>query len=252
MKITDLNEWEEAKPWTPKAEEMPSAQNATSIGNYPTEHVNIDVKKEEKMGEITYYACDHTGNTIGYMIVKLLRKPYGQVKRVETIKPQQGIAKGLYLFVVRIDGIKLISDNRMTTLGAKVWDSLINNSAYNNGVKVCVVDMATQSRYSIEQAKSQKVHTHDHDIVTLPELDKRPPTNDPRDFRQSGSPQHQRFYYLAEAWWHQDCHMILEEIKRPPIELNPFPIFEGYDDNFWKEPAPGNASYRWFTGSGDP
>ena len=200
MKISDLYEYEEIK-FTPP-DPLPKLDNTAEllgelsckIGKLPVYKIN------DNSGYTTFIVVDKNNKTLAFLDLCVIHSPYAQVKNAYCNLPNNGIMTGLYIFMVRHEHFKLISDYNMSIDGEQLWNAIIKKNLLN----VRVLDLETGKKYSLEDASKQNIKTNDGDLVTLPKMDDRDKTE-------------QRFMYIAESKHMKLNSKIIEELSEEEI-----------------------------------
>jgi hypothetical protein len=212
MKIKEvcgqINEWIQMDD-TPFV--MPPHRGSKKVGAIDIKLGKYEVRRLDKPNYSYFFVIDKTTKKpIAFTLLKMMNAPYGMPRNAYSTIKNQGIMTALFHFIVREQGIKLLSDFEMTRDGEKLWRSIIARRLLN----VSIIDLIGGEQYSFDDVGLSK--TTDGEIVRLPEKDDRPiPTNITGD----NADKKQRFMYLAEKF---ECAKTLLEDADPRVD--PFGI----------------------------
>lgn len=189
MKISELVEYHEVT-FTPPAQLPEINDKSKYLGELSCKIGKLKVYKNDEPGFKTFIVTDKDNKTVAFLDLNFLPVPnYAQVKNAYCTIPNNGVMTNLYIFMVRHESVKLISDYHMSKDGEELWAAIIKKNLLN----VSVIDLNNGTRYSLADAKKQNHKTKDNVIVTLPNLDKR---DDPSHGKLENT---QRFMYIAES-----------------------------------------------------
>ena len=194
---------------------FPESTNAIKINQRPLlwKFGDLDVYELKDTDYSYYFVKDKYNSVVARAKVVIFQPPYAQVVFVKSEVTGKQIMSGLFTFLVRDYGLKLLSDSLMTDAGVKLWKSLPSTAP---SLVMSVVDFYDGSQYDINDVNNGKCKTQDDMVVILPEKDNKPTADNPTDLKNNPKDK-QRFYYIVESQGHINAR------KYPK-----HPIFEGF------------------------
>ena len=222
---------DEAQPvFTDPNHQIPDSTGAKKISNdYRKIRCQIgdfDVYELKSEQFVCYFVKDKDGVVVAYSKVLVVSHPYVQTKMVFTTIKGKGIIPGLYTFLVRDYGLKLLSDYLLSTDGLKLWKNLPKSAPT---LHIRVADTLYGTEYDLSDVKTGKCVTKEDKVeVLLPEYDKREPPKNRQDLVNNPN-DYQRFIYVAEGLRHivdreQKEKGLSESIIKKPIVRGPVPF----------------------------
>lgn len=178
---------------------MPDSTKAKKISGHPLPVPNIHdlyVYKLEDAGFLYYYVKDKYNSVVAFAKIGVCGFPFAQPKNVKCNILGNGIMSILFSFLVREEGLKLLSDDLMTKDGIKLWQNL-HKKGYS--LRVSIVDFYDETQYDIDKVKQGLCKTSDNKIVKLPEDDDEPVAPSQLEIKKNPD-KYQRFYYIAESF----------------------------------------------------